>query len=479
MKKESFIAGYSFVKGIRAIAYTLLILGLLGSSGWGIFKIVTTTMGLVPLTEAYAAATQVIEKQKLILEETKRSCAQQEKDFINGHEQRITDARNALTQAVEAFNRDVAVALEEVKKVSPLSSGYQFAPLQIPNLDTAEACEQYLQTVDQKMKNLDELKQELYKSIFTGLDKLVGSVQEKRQALLAKISEQEQQIARLKQEIQNIYNSYRVRQKVITYIPRKKELMNKAPLYLSHSDDERRINVGRLLPGAVSAVMSNELLDSGQVAEFRGSVARLIAWLPFLRESPDLKKETTKEAVDPNPELTDEDKQRIKTLQERIAQCQEEIARLQNQLRPIDNQLNTLSDVNKSLTASKSDVLSDWSVMNKVDPVRSAAQTLKKEIADFPANLQKMREEHASLIKDMEASIARAIEARENAWSAGCKELGLDLLLMGVCITLGGIAASWILWALILILMDFVVSNLIIAMRAQDIQLLLENRNKN
>lgn len=479
MKKESFIAGYSFVKGIRAIAYILLILGLLGSSGWGIFKIVTTTTGLVHLTEAYALATQGIEKQKLILEETKQRCAQEEKDFINGHEQRVAAARNGLTQAVEAFNRDVAVALEEVKKVSPLSSGYQFAPLQIPNLETAEACEQYLQAVEQKMANLDGLKQELYKSIFAGLDKLVGSVQEKRQALLAKIAEQEQLIARLKREIQNIYDSYRVRQKVITYIPRRKELMNKAPLYQGRSDDEERINVGRLLPGAVSAVMANELLDSGQVEEFRGSVARLVGWLPFLRESPDQKKETIKEDADQNPELTDEDKQRIKTLRERIAQLQEEIARLQNELRPIDNQLNTLAGVNESLNASKSAVLSDWTVMDKVAPVRSAAKTLKKEIADFPADLQKMRQIHASLIKNMEASIVRAIEARESAWSFGCKELGMDLLLMGVCITLGGIAASWVLWALILILMDFVVSNLIIAMRAQDIQLLLENRNKN
>ena len=479
MKKESFIAGYSFVKGLRAIAYTLLILCLLGSSGWGIFKIVTTTMGLVPLTEAYALATQGIEKQKLILEETKQRCAQEEKDFINGHEQRVTAARNALTQAVEAFNSDVAVALEEVKKVSPLSSGYQFAPLQIPNLDTAEACEQYLQTVEKKMASLEGLKQELYKSIFTGLDKLVGSVQEKRQAILAKIAEQEQLIARLKREIQNIYDSYRVRQKVITYIPRKKELVNKAPLYQDRSDDEERINVGRLLPGAASAVMSNEWLDSGQVEEFRASVARLVGWLPFLRESPDLKKETTKEGIDENPELTDEDKQRIKTLQERIAQCNEEIARLKNELRPIDNQLSTLDGVSRSLTASKSAVLSDWTVMDKVTPVRRAAETLKKEIADFPADLQNMREKHDTLIKGMEASIVRAIEARDLAWSFGCKGLGMDLLLMGVCITLGGIAASWILWALILILMDFVVSNLIIAMRAQDIQLLLENRNKN
>ena len=75
--------------------------------------------------------------------------------------------------------------------------------------------------------------------------------------------------------------------------------------------------------------------------------------------------------------------------------------------------------------------------------------------------------------------IAASIEAREAAWSNGCSALGWNLLLFGVCITLAGIAASWVVWTIILIIMDFVVSNLIIAMRAQDIQLLLEKSNKN
>lgn len=479
MKKESFIAGYSFVKGIRAVAYTMLLLGLLASSVWGIYKIVMTTTGLVPLTEAYALATQGIEMQKLQLEKLKQKCAQEEKDFINGHEQRIADARNALRRSVETFNSEVAVALGEVKKVSPLSAGYHFAPLDIPTLETPEACEQYRQTVDQKMHALKGLKQEMYTSINSGLDKLVSSVQDKKLAILAKIAEQERQIAQLKQEIQNILNSYRVRQKVITYIPRRSELMNKAPLYENTADTDDLVAVGRQLPGDVSVVMGNDLLDAKQVDEFRGYVARLVGWLPFHRESPDLKKESTTEGVDPNPDLTDEDKQRINNLKERIAQCEQEIARLQNEMRPIDQQLNTLAGVRNSLDNSKGCVLDDWSVMGTVTPVRRAAESLKAEIADFPANLEKMRQEHASLIKSQEDKIAMLINNREFAWSNGCRALCLDLLLWGVCITLGGIAASWVAWAIILIIMDFVVSNLIIAMRAQDIQLLLEKSNKN
>ena len=467
------------MKGVRAVAYVMLLLGLLASSGWGIYTVVTTTMGLGPLTQAYASATQLIEKQKKELAETKTRCAQEEKDFINGHEQRVADARNALSSAVEAFNHEVSVALDEVKKVSPLSSGYHFAPLEIPALDTAEACEQYLVTVEQKMQELEGLKQEMYKSIFTGLDKLVGSVQEKKQAILAKIAEQERQIAQLKQEIQNIYNSYRVRQKVITYIPRKTELMNKAPLYENAAEDKNLVSVGRQLPGSVSVVMGNELLDTKQVEDFRGYVARLVGWLPFLRESPDMKKESTEEGIDPNPELTDEDKQRIKNLNERIRQCQDEIKRLSNEMRPIDQQLNTLAGVSESLNNSKNTVLRDWTVMGKVAPVKDAAQTLKSEIADYPANLKALRDRHAALISSMEKMIAASIEAREAAWSNGCSALGWSLLLFGVCITLAGIAASWVVWTIILIIMDFVVSNLIIAMRAQDIQLLLEKSNKN
>lgn len=479
MKKESFIAGYSFVKGIRAIAYTLLLLGLLGATGWGIFQMVTTSTALVLLSQKYDLSTKHIEQQKADLEEMKRRNAQEEADFISGHEKRIADARSSLNSAVEAFNREVTVAVNEVKKVSPLSFGYQFDLIQIPNLDTAEACEQYLVTIEQKKQALEGLKQEMYKSINHGLNTLVASVREKQQGYLAKIAEQEKQIKQLEQEIRNILNSYRVRRKIITIIPRQKELMNKAPLYEAAAEETNRINTGRYLPGIASEVMSNELLDSKQVDNFRDAVARLVGWLPYLRESADLKKETTHEEIDQHPQLTDEDKQRIQNLRDRIKHCNEAIARLREELNPIEQQLNTLTGVNEGVESSKDYVLSDWVIMKKIVPVTNSANKLKKEIADYPMELKKMRDRHSMQVQLMEKNIAALIKARDTAWDQACAGLGWVLLFLGVLATLGGIAASWIMWTILLIIADFVVSNLIIAMRAQDIQLLLEKSDKN
>ena len=479
MKKESFFAGYSFVKIVRAFAYVILLLGLAGASIWGVVRIIATTAAIGPISKAYSKATELIEKEQQNLKAMKQRFAKEEKDFVDGHDKRVLNAREELRLTVESFNREVSVALAEVKKVSPLSINYDFDALDIPKLDTKEDCEQYLLDVKNKMQQLESLQQEMYKSINVGLAKLVSPVQEKKQSILSEIEEQQQQIAKLEQEIKKIYSSYRVTQKVTTIIPRKKELMNKAPLYEADSNEGNRINVGMSLPGVVSVVVGNEYVDSKNVEEFRSYVARLVGWLPYLRESQDMKKEHTHEEVDPNPDLTDEDESRIEKLRERIAKCREEIMLLENKIYPLDTQLDVLNTVKKGIDSSRESVLSDWSVMSLSPPVLASAQSIKQEIVDFPDDLKNMMEGHAQDLSKVEERIANLVSKRDASWSSGCSKLGYNLIIFGVCGSLIAIVVSWCVWAAILVLMDFAVSPLIIAMRAQDIQYLLEKTTKN
>lgn len=471
--KETLVAGYTFVRCVRALSYAILagiILFVLGMSGTAAYK---AAEDFCRIRKEYHAAEERIALLRSDHEKLKNETIAQERAFVEEHQHRVSGLSEAVNSALEAFNRSAESAVNEIRKVSPHSADYNFPRLELPDMTTEEQCRKGIALVESEALSVDKLKEELYRSITDGLQALRKPISEKLAELTEKIQEQEELIARLEEEIKRIENSYKAEQKVITITEIRDEHLNISPVYAPEQEADKLCMLGELLPFVAGNINERKLLKESDVADFRSAVARLTGWLPVYRPKSELREEKQEIIPDPNPTLSADDRNRITSLNERIDAAKKEIERLRRESEPFEAELKDLETSGHVLNESKQFVLNNWEVTAKLSALNNASSELLGEVIGYPEALQELQDELAGKLQNSEQFISTAVSEKELNWSSSCKQISGDLfdtVIRQGEILLGG----WLTWALLLVIMDFMVSILVTALRLQDAQRILE-----
>lgn len=544
MKTESFKAGYAFVRGVRALAYTGMTAGILTSIGLAGYHIYDASSALSKhcdndnallaaitdvrdkdeaaiaktLAEDEAAIAKTLAEDEANIAEARArheslvaSLPEEEAAYRAQHQSNVDRLNNSLKAATDALNAAANEAEQEVKKVSPLSADYDFPELQFESLTSAGECEAFLGRVAQSQGDVEDLQNELYKSILTKLEDIKKPIQDKKAELENEISNHQGDISRWEADIEKIKDKYTIEQKIVTYQQIGGKYLNKSVVFTHNSSDQNLRGLGNSLPVVTTSFTSGGMIQESDVQEFRKSVARLSAWLPVFREGTGEEKtgERVESKKNPYPKFTEEDKNSIEELNTRIAERESTIRKIKSeQIAPLDYQLTKVDGMINTIENTKTTVLANWKVADKVEPISTTCDELKSAFEKFDTELPAMQANHRQQILSAEQAITNAVERkqknlddgtarkdnnwkqgneakdkrwamncamREAAWEIGCKGISgnflLKLIFDGMLLV-----GSWISWAATLILMDFVVSTLVIALRTQEIQKLMEKK---
>lgn len=477
MKDEKFTAGYRFVKCVRVGAYVTLAAGLLatiGLVGWHTYE---ASASMCDLKDAYKQARAVIDQQKKELAEfiaaNDLEAKQKEEAYRND-----VDTRNANIAALtEEYNGYANEAVAEIKKVSSQSSSYAFNPFTISRLETVEACESHIDYMVKREPDVNDLHHELYKSIYTEIDAMMAPIQNKRNELLAKIAKQQQYIAECQAEIEAILNSYKATQITIIEYPVSGQVINTPPLYNPEVNSSLLHKMGNIIPNIVQNLSQNEWISQDKITNLSKHAGKLAAWLPVTCKGSTFRKEEKQEVKDPNPDLTPEHIARIEKLRQEIARARGIIADLVAEINPLEEELNKLSGIKSGYEDTKSSVLSGWKVGPAVQSIVLPVAELRVVIELHAVEMRILLAKHLIAEVAKYDAILAAEERLELAWQAGCRATAREYR-EGLLIDVIVFAGSWVVWSILLILMDFAVSRLVVASRSQDIQHLLESISK-
>ena len=547
MKTESFKAGYSFVRGMRALAYTGMTAGILtsiGLTGYHIYQASSSLSTLcdvdntilanitekrdkeearlVAMKAEYEAniAAKLAEDEANIEEKRAKydglvaNLPQEEAAFRSSHQSKVDSLNNRLRAATDALNSAANEAEQEVKKVSPLSADYDFQELQFDTLTSASDCESFARNIVQAEANVDGLQNELYRSILSKLNDIKNPIQAKKAELENEIARLNGDIARWDEDIKKIENKYTTETKIITYQRVAGKYLNLSCVFNQNGSQDREQKLrglGNTLPILTASFTSGGMIQENDVQELRQSIARLSAWLPVYRESTGEEKTGERVVKEKNfyPTFTEDDKKSINELNSRIAEKNTEIKKIEReQIAPLIAQLNKVDAMINEMEKTKSTILAEWTVTEKVSPIASACEELKAEFEKFAVELPAMQANHRHQLQVAEQDVNSAVEnkqknwengcasrdlawkqgceakdkawqndcdMREVTWQIGCKGISTNFLLSLIFDGMV-LVGSWISWAAMLILMDFVVSSLVIALRAQEVHKLMEKK---
>lgn len=456
MKREEMRAGYSFITSSRVGAYITLTGGILTSIGIGGYFLVNGIIDLFEGKEERAAlrlkAEEDIAKRNAELEAAKANYENQVKTLCS----RISDE-------IKVANETCAIALAEVQKVSKEAKNIQPLTLSNPKLTGTTECQAYAEELKQALLWADNLKTGLYASIAKNFNDLIAPLQAEIAKRDLEIAKQEEAIQKYRQEIKDILTKERVIDEPASTI------LKDYPIYLSSMENSFACQLDSIGDSLVhlAQVRESDLLKKETVRDLSHNVSRLAAWIPTVVNG--ISKQKRMVVLSENDStLTPSEKAKIADLHKKIEGAYGMIRAFEKEQAPYKEEKSSLEATLASILQTKETVASNWKANSSISKVAETCNALQNEYSSYPNTILALTSQWDDTIK---ASLTREADL----WCKACENSADNTFKgfsFGGCV-LGG---AWAVWALLLIIMDFLAAILVTALRAQDIQQLVEKK---
>ena len=452
-------AGYNFVSTTRAAAYISLAAGVLTSIGAGGYFLISGITDLFTHREArnnlqLQAEKEIAERDKELLEMKKQ------------HEERIKNLCEKVKGDIEAVNAAGAVTLEEIAKVNGAAKQLQQLALPAPQLTDTAACTSYAEELNKALQWIVAAKDCLYSGINANYDKLTAPLQSEIDKRLAEIAKQQAEIDRYLKEIDAILTKSRTQE-----VPAR-ALLKPYPLY--------NIQLNGVEPGPATVldyagdqlnlfglVDKSDLLKNEDLNELHHSIGRLAAWLPTVINGI-TKREVEVKLNENDPSLTPSEKAKIEDLKKRIEGANGMIRAFEKEMKPYATQKEAIEAKRAVVLKTKEQVSSYWVVDTALTQAQNTCNSIMNEYSSYPGTI-------IAKTSMWNAKITSTLTEKDMLWKTDCAT-SCWATGIGAGSGAGILAVSWIIWALLLITMDIIAAILVTALRAQDIQAIMDKK---
>ncbi len=456
MKREEMKAGYNFVSSTRAAAYISLAGGVLTAIGAGGYFLISGITDLFNHREArnnlqLQAEQEIVDRDKDLLELKRK------------HEETVKALSEQILGDIEALNAAGAVVLQEIAKVNNEAKQLQPLSLPEPRLTNTATCVSYAEEMDKAEQWVIAAKNCLYSAINANYDKLTAPLQAEIDKRQAEIAKQKAEIARYEKEIEDILTKPRTQEKPAA------AFLKSYPVYEIREGSE----AASALDGTgdqlslIGMVAKSDLLKNEDVNELHNSIGRLAAWLPTLINGI-TKSEVMVKLNKNDPSLTPSEKAKIEDLEKRIEGAWGMIRAFEKEMAPYAKKKEVIEATRAAVIQTKDQVASNWVVDNALSQAQNTYETLKNEYASYPALI-------TSKTAMWDAKISSTLLQKDALWKSDCAVCSMSTGI-GAGSGAGILAVSWFIWAVLLICMDFMAATLVTALRAQDIQALMDKK---
>lgn len=499
MQQEKFTAAYTFVRIWRLLAYSIMLAGSLAALGC---CVVTLGMGLVAFfsqtgtkwaarqshnafeercLQQMEEARQEFKKYAEELPKRLESIRTRHQEELQQHKRDIQQYVSSLRQVVDQYNNVAQEADNELKRLAVLKPE-SYIPLTVaaPDISTKEEHGSYQQAINKKAAQLTQYQQAIQ-------DSIMNSFAAYETPLINKVNGLTRQVQELHDKIRTTREDYKRRiEELLSHTRRIPETTYAArpQKNIYGTDEVERLqnifDISDLLP-LVSANLSNEqpLVENNRL-QLRKNILTLTDWLPrytrtFAPSQADIEAiyEHNRNINQKIASLQQELQASVNTLNQELRQKERELNQFKQRKQISDGQKEKLKEYTSTATHGWAICPAQEKLINQLQtPFPEAPEELQVKLQREQERVPQKEAEMQQRIQQLQQNISsseKKLKATRATLSAVERKACAAQLTIMTSMTCWILPATWLSFAILLILADFMICPLVNATKAQEI----------
>lgn len=481
---EEFRLARIYVRVMRVITNVALFLSAIAGVGWACYVIVAAISDFWNHSENREELRQRVLAIPAEREQRVAALAGEEAQEAQRLEQEIESSNSNWQAEAAKFNELVKSTADMVKKAE--ESAPSAVTLSVDAMTTPEACAAAQPGIQQAESAISGMKQSLYAGMESDIAAMERTVQGEKSRLENEIRNLQLENERHEAEINQIKAKYKDKREVVTVYQQKDALLADHCVYdlrATQGEDVAKharelSSVGFMLPALANRLVTpNYLLSKDMAKPLYTRASRLSAWLPMLVAGGTVEERSEEEIPMTPLVLSEDDSKRVAALSDLCDANNINIRNLNRELSQCETELQNLAQTRKDIEATKSVVLSNWKIDPAIGMVRSAHNKVKTAVNNLATLRETYRNKKSQLITRYEDEVRNCHKQEELYWKTDCATVMFTIRTQ-LWLAAVPIISGWLLWVILMTIIDFAAAILVGALRAQAAHELLEEKKE-